>query len=126
LPQELGIAGHRDQPGLVDDRALGIAALRAGRSGHGHYLPAQPSPVDSVAERDHHPGHTVPRHVRRGHAEHLAPPAANLTVKEQHVGRRHLDHDLPRPGDRRGRLTNRSEITRTGWLICRTPHLRCP
>ena len=50
--------------------------------------------------RDAHPGDTVPRHVRRDHAEHLAPPATNLTVKEQHVGRCHLDHDLPRPGDR--------------------------
>ncbi len=50
LPQELGIAGHRDQPGLADDRALGIAALRAGRSGQGHHLPAQAPPVGSVAK----------------------------------------------------------------------------
>ena len=29
LPQEFGIAGYLDQSGLADDRALGIAALRA-------------------------------------------------------------------------------------------------
>jgi hypothetical protein len=50
LPQEAGIAGYLDQPGLADDRALGIAALRAGRSGHGHHLSAQPPAIDSVAK----------------------------------------------------------------------------
>lgn len=45
------IAGHFDQPGLADDRALGIAALRAGRRGQGDHLSAQPPPVGSVANR---------------------------------------------------------------------------
>jgi hypothetical protein len=38
------------QPGLADDRALGIAALRAGSIGQGHHLSAQLPPIDSVAK----------------------------------------------------------------------------
>jgi len=96
--------GNRDQRLRRHQRLLGVTPRRPNRqaltiplTGAGNHLPANPTGVDSAANRAHHAGHTRTGHVRRPHGEEvLAPAAADQGVKKHHVSCRDVDQRLAR------------------------------
>jgi len=101
--QRVEAVGDRDRLREADRGPLGVAAAR--RAGVGDDRPPEPALVDAVADRDDLAADPAAGDVRRPDREEAdAPPGPDHRVDEHHVARAGGDHQLPRPGDRVGRL----------------------